>query len=144
MSIIKGNQIFATDFTLQVPVGGLACAFYLNNAGREFKLKSVTFDVKLTDTAGNYLPWERNTTQDVELKIGVDGAIPLFAKCFEDHAPAPLFLRNGNLVTLYRPKQIFFENWFIANSIKFNYACVNNDLAAYYHKVSVQAEIEIL
>jgi len=142
----KGNNIYGVDFVLRVPTGGKSCEFDLINAGREFKLKSITLDIKLIEfITGVPLAWEMNTTQDCELIVGMPGNPPHFTKVFQGFTPAPLFIQNGNEVTLYRPKQIFFDNWFIANGIHFKYACVNQDLLVeYYHNVTIQVEIEQL
>ena len=144
----RGNNIYSVEMALRSLAAGVGVdtAFDLVVPGKSFKLKSIFFDVRFREfVTGDLLNWYLNTTQDVQLEIGVFGAIPLFAKIFENFAPVPAFVNHGNAIVMHRPGQIFFDNWFISESMHFNYHSINYDLLLdYYHHLSIVAEIELL
>lgn len=118
--------------------------FQLNNYNRTCLLRSILFDIQITNLANHQLlPLEQNTTQDFVLHID---AFPIgipFAQLFEDPLVPALFVNNGIAFDLYRPKQIVFDSFYLRNSLNFDFVCHNWDvLLNYNYLMSLTVEIE--
>jgi len=117
--------------------------FELPNSVRQFKLKSLTFDVKLNETvSGLPLPLTMNNTQDFYLRMFQLPLTQQFTRSF-DLIAGPVIVANGDSVTFFNPGQFIFDSFFCTDRLRFIF--LYNNLAAvlsYTYILNVITEIE--
>lgn len=146
MADSKYNSVYSLGETV-VFAGGVTASetFEINNINRDFKIKSVLFDILIYDTnTGKQLPLEKNDTQQFRLLVGT-WAGPLLAQPFENILTPINVTFNGTAVSLYRPQQIHFNNWWNNGTLPFTFYYKNWDaLTSYTVWWNVTVEIEVI
>jgi hypothetical protein len=126
----KANDIYSIQDQVTILPGG---AVYLNNfnilnPNRTFKIKSIAWDYIIGVAGFGILPNDIQTTQSIILSVG-NGVDRISKSFYNFTTPLTALADNGTRFFIFKPKQYFFDNWFIANVLPFTINMQNNDLA---------------
>jgi len=135
------NRVHTIRFFPPIAAGAVVNAtFNVNNYGREMKVKSITHDLLIYNTATNLvLPFEQNTVIQVNLYT-VAGMI--FSKAMENIAGTAAFVTGQN-IWLTKPGHYEFNSFFISQQLQIGLQWANFDLVnGYTVNSTVIVEIE--
>jgi len=138
------NKVFtilwANDINAGAVVGNQA---FVNNNNRQWKLKSIFFDLNFREQVSNIvLPLETNTVLDYNLDIVSQPAATMIGTAFENCTPAGNVAANGGQISLYRPGQLFFDSFFIVNQLLIIFSIINRAAIVYRYNGICTLEIE--
>lgn len=136
------NRLYTIELVFDIAAGMSSVnTFTLSNPNRKFKLKTVNFNVKLKDIAGDIVPLELNTKVDFYLDITPQNTP--FARQFENLLVPANVASNGAKITLYRPQQLKIDSGFISDNLLFMFKAGNLDGAKTFRVFcSIIVEIE--
>lgn len=136
------NRLYTIELVFDIAAGiSSVNTFTLSNPNRKFKLKTINFDVKIRDIAGDYIPLEINTKVDFYLEVTPTNTP--FARQFEKPTVPANVASNGAKITLYRPQQLKIDSGFISDNLLFMFKAGNLDGAkAFRVFCSIIVEIE--
>lgn len=150
---MQKNRVYTSNIIQVVPAGGFGndVNFNINHFNREFKLKSIFFDIHLRyPNIGiqTLIPLEQNTTQYFCLTIRANIVGARFANNFEDLVETiPNSVQNnGTAIQLYKPGQVLFDSFFVANQLNVLLAYTNNDVLndiLYCANITIEIEPKI-
>lgn len=133
MAILRANKVFTLNYAFSAaPAAVCSFAYYINNYNRTYIIKSFTLDLFIyyTDVGGNQVIVQ--PTADYlfyRLQIGGDAGRRI-ADAFENiDVIAGGTIQTGNVMYMYRPGQLVFENFFTVNRLYFLFYFKNNDIA---------------
>jgi hypothetical protein len=136
------NKVYCTYLQrVMAPASLTVKNFSISNPGRKLKLKSVLLDWRCENvTTNQIIPFEQNTTNYVQLAIGVAGT--KIASTFTDIG-VPAWTSNGGQFIITRPEQYAFNSFYAANSIDFVLLMENRDaINQSQNYISIIVEIE--
>lgn len=131
------NRVYSNilPFTLAA-MGNRNIIWYLNNYRKSFKLKSIFFDLRITQDVGTQ-------NQIYVLFIGSLEVPIQQTENYENYNVSTGGDYNGVGFAMTKPGQILFDSFFIRERLKFQFLCANSDLlVAYDYLLSVTCEIE--
>lgn len=136
------NKVYTAYLDRTMAPASLTAKFFaINNPGRKLKLKSVLLDWRCEDvTTNQIIPFEQNTTNYVQLSIGV--ANTKIGNIFTDIG-FPAWTINGGGFIITRPEQYTFNSFYASNQIDFTLLMENRDAVNQSRNyISIIVEIE--
>jgi hypothetical protein len=139
------NRVYSVVVNPVVAAAGGVTAqnFFLTSTNREFRLKSIYWDLQIFENVlGIPLNLNNQVTQRYVLHLGLLN-VPQISYSLTPGAPAPAILYNGTNIMLHKPGQVIFNSFVINNDLEIRYEGVNLDLLLVYaHEVSLIIETE--
>jgi len=136
-SYIDGHNVLATTNVTQT--------FNLLNFSTPIKVKSIMWDLRITDPLGIILALETQTTQDFMLFLEHINMVTPITNPFQNFILPLAVAQNGTRVQMTRPQQIFFDSFYIPGNTAISINMTNHDaLINYTYNNCVIIETEIV
>ena len=145
MSEIYRNNVYSLrGVHLSLGIGApIAQTFNLTFNRRQFKIISISYDVKIALTTGQNVPIDTQTVINYFLQIG-SGLPPAISNCFDNFAQLVDIANNGTGFRLFKPCNMKFESFFIDQQLPCIFSIQNVDLLNLYTiEYSIVFEIKL-
>lgn len=147
---MQANNIYNSRININVASGvSESVVMSLPNIAREFKIKSILFDVSISRSVAIAPPLsfaekisiDTDKTQIFNLAIGSNTGQPKLMRDLQKVSGAGTYF-SGSQIILYKPQQIFFDNFFASNELPIVFSAWNSDLFTWSYEVCISIEIE--
>jgi hypothetical protein len=144
---MRSNDVYSVHIrTAVAPGASYGNVFWLNNFNKQFKIKSISWDYKVRNSIGGKVDED---LYSMSLVVGDGlGAAPKISKSFEAFTTPPITPAvtdfNGTRFYIQKPKQLFFNSWFIENGIPFKVEIDSDELLNtynFYWSLVVETEV---
>lgn len=138
-------KIFSMHNTADIaPLTDYNQVFWIKQSGTEFKILSVTWDYRLADSAAGYLDNNNTSNVGTHLYIG-SGVDRTITDAFLDPTHPADIVFNSTRLYIFKPKQIFFDSFYVTNEIPLGVECWNHDaISTIQIRCNVTVEIEFI
>jgi hypothetical protein len=135
------NRVYTAIYSeVLAPGFNFISTFQILSPGRELRIRSISLDWMITNPITNIkVPVGINTEQYLKLTVG--NYLNDIANGFINITNPPDF--NGRAIEIYEPTQLFFDSFFITNSLPFILQIQNNNAANdFINQVTIIVETE--
>lgn len=139
MKRIQGKTYSLSKYHLLAEDESWNFTWQLSEPGRMFKVLNISWDYRLSlyPGAGNHFEFVNIWDCPVHVQlIAGDGIVSQIHSSFQENlmseAIIPLEDFNGRRIYIYKPTQLFYNHWFVSNSLALRVDAYSGDLVNKY------------
>lgn len=127
------------------PAGSSNCIFDLSIPNRTAKVRSIYFDIRMANHNSPYDFLNRYTQTSQNMSLDLYAPTSNFAEAFSPQTNPGIVISTGIEFLITAGSQMFFDSFFVRNSLRFSWSYSNNDASKTVdYRMSLVTEIEIL